>query len=415
MQLLLKIRILIIFLLLLLSGFAFGQNSRDTLPSKVTLSQCLSYALSNQQLIKQSMLDEEIARKDINIALSGWYPQLEVDGNLEHYMQIPVEVLGGKAYQSEPPYLSIGMFSINQTLYSTPLLFAAKTSGFLKTQASQTTESTKIDIYSGVTKAFYNVLFTESQIQVLDRDIIRLDKNYKDAYARYQDGLSDNIDYQRAEIALNNSKAEKRTAMEGLKSKYAILKQNLGLPATKQLTVEFDTAGYEKEILMDTTLLLDYSNRIEYKLVQTSLDLQSAQISFYRWSFLPTLSAFYNYSPEYFNNQLSNLYSYNDPASLFGLKFTLPLFQGLNKVENISKAKIQYQRLQYGLDYLKTQLNSEYVQAMSDYRSNLNELEITRKNLEVAKNVYNTIKFQYDKGIKAYLEVIVAESDFTYN
>jgi outer membrane protein TolC len=43
--------------------------------------------------------------------------------------------------------------------------------------------------------------------------------------------------------------------------------------------------------------------------------------------------------------------------------------------------------------------------------SNLNDLKIVRNNVAVARDIFNTVKFQYDKGIKAYLEVIVSETD----
>jgi outer membrane protein TolC len=63
------------------------------------------------------------------------------------------------------------------------------------------------------------------------------------------------------------------------------------------------------------------------------------------------------------------------------------------------------------MDYLKSQINSEYTVALSGYKSNLNELRIAKKNIAIAKDIFNTVKFQYDKGIKAYLEVIVSETD----
>ena len=50
-------------------------------------------------------------------------------------------------------------------------------------------------------------------------------------------------------------------------------------------------------------------------------------------------------------------------------------------------------------------------QDLSRYISNLNELKIAKNNINIAKNIFNTVKFQYDKGIKAYLEVIVSETD----
>jgi outer membrane protein TolC len=63
------------------------------------------------------------------------------------------------------------------------------------------------------------------------------------------------------------------------------------------------------------------------------------------------------------------------------------------------------------MDYLKSQINSEYVKALSSYISNLNELRVAKNNIILAKNIFSTVKFQYDKGIKAYLEVIVSETD----
>ena len=64
---------LISILLLVISNFLTGQTVHDTLLSKVTLSQCITYALANQSLIKQSLLDEAITRREIRIALSVIY------------------------------------------------------------------------------------------------------------------------------------------------------------------------------------------------------------------------------------------------------------------------------------------------------------------------------------------------------
>jgi outer membrane protein TolC len=93
------------------------------------------------------------------------------------------------------------------------------------------------------------------------------------------------------------------------------------------------------------------------------------------------------------------------------LKIALPLFKGMNRLQNLSKAKLQYQRLQLGEDYLKGAINSEYTQALAGYKSNLNELKVAKNNILVAKDIFNTVKLQYDKGVKAYLEVIVSETD----
>jgi outer membrane protein TolC len=405
-------------LFFVLSTFLSGQTTHDTLPSKVTLSQCIKYALAHQALIKESQLDEDITRRDIRIALSGWYPQLEFDAGFQDYLQAPIayypNVLNPSTplpYPSEPNYVSPGIFSASQTLYSNSLLIAARSAKQLKIQASENTENSKINTTVDVTKAFYDVLLTEEQLNVLDEDIVRLQRNYQDAYNLYRDGLTDKIDYQRTEISLSNAQAEKRSAEEALKAKYSVLKHLMGVVPEKQLTVSYDSSRYESEILYDTAKNLDYSKRIEYKQMQTSLALGNTEINYYRWSFLPALSAYYDYAPTFQNDRLADLYNKNYPTQLIGLKLTIPLFQGTSRLQNLSKAKIQYKRLQLGMEYLKSGISTEYTQALAAYVSNLNELKIAKRNITVAKDIFNTVKFQYDKGIKAYLEVIVSETD----
>ena len=39
------------------------------------------------------------------------------------------------------------------------------------------------------------------------------------------------------------------------------------------------------------------------------------------------------------------------------------------------------------------------------------ELHKMQENVAIAHEVYDLVKFQYEKGIKAYLEVIVSETD----
>jgi outer membrane protein len=391
----------------------------DSLSSKVTLSQCLSYALANQSLIKQSLIDEDITRKDVRISLSGWYPQLEFNASAQHYLQIPLTSYPNLSnpgaapvkWPAAPNYSSSGIFSANQTFYSNNLYFSAKNARELLNQAAENTKETRIRIYADVTKAFFDVLLTEEQLKVLDEDIIRLQRNYKDAYSLYKNGLTDKIDFQRASIGLSNAQAQRKSAEESVKAKYAVLKQVTGITPEKPLVVSYDSSQYENDILMDTAKVLNYNNRIEYQIMQSSLNLQKLQINFYQYSVLPTLSAYYNYIPQFGNSRLSGLYEKNNPSSVLGLKLTFPLFQGLRRLENLSKARLEYNRLQLGMDYLKSQINSEYNIALSQYVSNLYELRIAKKNIVIAKEIYHTVRLQYEKGIKAYLEVLVSETD----
>ena len=48
---------------------------------------------------------------------------------------------------------------------------------------------------------------------------------------------------------------------------------------------------------------------------------------------------------------------------------------------------------------------------MASYKSDLASYKMSLQNVEIAQEVYNTVKLQYNQGIKTYLEVIVSETD----
>ncbi|RQP16160.1 MAG: TolC family protein, partial [Parapedobacter sp.] len=41
----------------------------------------------------------------------------------------------------------------------------------------------------------------------------------------------------------------------------------------------------------------------------------------------------------------------------------------------------------------------------------LNDWRVARENVALSEDVYNTIKLQYDEGIKTYLDLMTAETD----
>ena len=48
---------------------------------------------------------------------------------------------------------------------------------------------------------------------------------------------------------------------------------------------------YETEAIIDTNQKLDVNNRIEYRLLQTQKNLQNVNVNYYKWGFLPSVSA----------------------------------------------------------------------------------------------------------------------------
>jgi outer membrane protein TolC len=185
----------------------------------------------------------------------------------------------------------------------------------------------------------------------------------------------------------------------------------MGCPAEEKMTVIFDTAQMIQGIYVDTTATLRIDKRIEYQQLQSAKRAQHLNTSYYRNGFIPTLSAFYNYNYQYQNAVFSDLYNKAYPNSYLGLQLSVPLFSGLKRLDNIHKAKLQEERIDWDEVNLKLGIYTEYQTALAAYKSNLYNLHAQSDNVAMAREVYNIVKLQYTEGIKAYLDVIVAETD----
>src|SRR6185312_3453690 len=109
-------------------------------------------------------------------------------------------------------------------------------------QATQITDSQKIIVVAAVSKAFYSLLLTLKQIDVLKEDTARLDRNVMDTYHQFVGGIVDETDYDEAVITLNTSKSQLSQQLKNIRTQYDSLKQLMGYPPERQFNVLFDTS-----------------------------------------------------------------------------------------------------------------------------------------------------------------------------
>ena len=173
----------------------------------------------------------------------------------------------------------------------------------------------------------------------------------------------------------------------------------------------YDSAQMAREIFLDTLQNVNYSSRIEIQLLETQKKLQQYNLQYYKWSFLPEISAFGNYNLNFLNNRFSKLYSQSYPNSFAGILFSIPIFQGGKRLQQIKQAELELSQVDNSITSIQNSINSQYAQALAAYKSNLYNYNTLKENLSLANEVYDVIRLQYRSGIKTYLEVINAETD----
>ncbi|MCR8556221.1 TolC family protein [Mucilaginibacter sp. BJC16-A38] len=394
--------------------FSFAQANTDTV---ITLKQCVLFALHNQPAVRQAAIDEQINERDIKIGLSAWLPQVNGSGEYQHYFKGSPAASNSTTTTTtttsgvrNDEFSTLGL-QASQVIYNSDVLQAAKAAKYSRQYYKENILSSQINVVSDVSKAFFDVLLSQKQLEILNEDIARLQRSLKDAYNRYQAGVSDKIDYKQATISLNNSLASRKQTAEAINSKEAYLKQIMGISAGHNLILSYDSTRYEQEATIDTNQRLDVNNRIEYRLLQSSKNLEIVNVAYYKYGFLPSLSAVGSYNWIYLSDKFSNLYNNSYPNAYAGLSLSIPIFQGTKRLQNLAKARLQVNRTDLDLENSANTINTEYVQALAGYKSNYTSWVLVRQNVDLAKDVYKVVSLQYREGIKTYLDVIVAQSD----
>lgn len=403
----------VVLFLILLFRLSPDLMAQDTTAQNATmnLSEVVNFALKNSPLIQTSGIDQQIGERQIKSSLSGWLPQISANYQLANNLKLQTQPIGDQLITFGQPFASNLNFEVNQTLFNRDQFFASKAAGLVRSELSQSLETTKINTVVAVAKAFYDILLTEEQIRILDENLLRQEKQFKDAKSRFDVGLVDKTDYQRASITLANLKSDKNRVQTSLKAKHAYLKEVIGFPVDQDLKVEYEYETMQEMASLDEGTAFELENRVEYLLAKTQVATTELNTKYAQWAYIPQLSGFYNYNYLFFAPEFADLYSRSFPTSAVGLRVAIPLFQGGKRIQEVKLAQLQEDRAEVGLRNFEKQLNTEYETALANYEASYFDWQTLQANQQLAEEVYNTIKMQYDEGVKAYVDLIVAETE----
>jgi outer membrane protein len=133
---------------------AWPQFASDSLLQVGTLQGCVRYALMHQPLVRESMVDEDIAERTIQSKLADWFPQLNLNFNVQHNPQLPVAIVQGAPINQGLTNSSNIQFTATQALFNRDVLLASSSASDVRAFARQRTASTKIDVVVNVSKAY---------------------------------------------------------------------------------------------------------------------------------------------------------------------------------------------------------------------------------------------------------------------
>lgn len=409
---------LYIFLFCLSWAIPTMAQNKDTVAS-FSLQEAISYAQKHQVSIINAQIDEQIAKNTVKQTIGIGLPQVSASANFQDYLKVATSLLPGEFFNAPGTFVpvkfgvkynsSVGL-DVNQLLFDGSYLVGLQASKTYKELSVKSTTRSRIETAVAVSKAYYSVLVSTEQLSLIDANLASLTKSLTDADALFKNGFAEKIDVDRLSVLKNNLLTEKENVIRLLALNVNMLKFQMGMSVNSMLTLT-DKIG---SVNLDKTVLISdssaYAKRIEYSLMQTQKKLNDLDVKRYKSLFLPSLSAFGSTSANFQNDKFGDLYDTRFPTTVIGLRLSIPLISGGQKIYQLRNAKLTSLKTQNQLYDLQNAINLEISQAQTTYLNGQRSLDNQKRNMELAKEILRVSKIKYEQGVGSSLEVTTAET-----
>ncbi len=406
-------------LLFLTSAFNLKAQTKGE-EFKFSLQQCIDYALGHQSAYLNAQIDEEFSKRKVQEILGLSLPQISASGGLNDYIEIPTSLLPGEVFGAPAgtyipvkfgtQYSANGGLEVGQLVADGQYFVAIQATKALKELSSKSTERTKIETITTVTKAYYNALIANKRIELLNSNVDRIAKLASDSKVMFDNGFIEQLDLDRINITYNNLKTEqdKISKLVSL-SKYLLMYQ-MGMDVNSKLTLS-DTL---KPMNFESVLSASFNpqDRIEMQLLNNAATLYQLDIRRNKVAYFPSVYAFGSYSYQAQSNKF-DLFSSNQkwyPTGIIGLKLSVPIFDGLQKARKIQQGKLNLDKNANDQLNLSNGLTLQYMNAKTQLQNATQSLQSQEDNMQLAEKVYNATKSKYEQGVGSNTDLLNAQS-----
>ncbi|TAF65570.1 MAG: TolC family protein [Cytophagales bacterium] len=393
--------------------------------STMNLEACIDYALSQNENLKKAAIEVDLAEYLIQENKAIGLPQISAQAQFINNFKVQRTILpdgtlfggppGPIAVEFQPQYSASAGLTYNQLIFDFSYLVGLKAARAYKELTRRSSLSSQVDIAEAVAKAYYGVLITRARLTLLDQNYARLDSLLRETTAFYKNGFVEKIDVDRTEVAFNNVRSERQKVVQLIDFSLKVLKFQMGMNLHDSLTLADDLALITLDsAALQSNATVDYSKRPEYQLLQARRDILALDVRYRRSTLYPSLVGFVNIGANMGGTRLGDVTSNSRwfQYGFFGFQLNIPIMNGFRTRQTIAKAKLELEKLSYDFEYFERGADFQAEQAQNSLKVSLIDLDIQKKNMDLAQEISRTARIKYANGVGTNLEIINAETSY---
>ena len=426
-------------LAIVLASMGLTAGAQQTL--RLSLSEAQQYAIEHNATMKNADLEVKKAEMERWKTLSSMLPSLKAGFDYQNMCGYTMNFGGGGSMMSMMPdsvtiggvtmpisfpssgssnTSSSGGIAMNPSgtfsLTAAVALSGAQVVGtMMQKLALEMTDlsrqQTEQQTRSQVKNVYVSILVMEQTVGLLDSSLANLESLAATSQAAVNVGAAEQVDADKLQVQVASMKSSINSTKRSLQMLRNSLLLQLG--ADVNSTVELTTPINDILSIEGAASILNtpfhIENNYNYQLLAKNEELATRQVNMAWMDFLPTISAYYQYSAKtYFGKDEGfNM----TPPNMIGASISIPLLTSGTRYANIKSAKIAQQETANSRRQAEDGLRVQFNQLQYDLVTALENYDIQSRNLDVTRRVFDNVTEKYKFGRASSLEVTTASTD----
>jgi len=383
-----------------------------------TVEEAVAYAIENNTTLNKSIIDQQIIAAQIAEVKGRAFPQISATGGFTDNFslaeqQLPAEIVGGEpgttvgvAFGNR--YAFTGGARVEQQLLNFQLFNSIKAANALEEIQALTTLQTTEDLIINVVQVYIQVQVTEKQVELLEQNFERTNSLIEISDSKYQEGIIKKLDLNQLKVNRSNLRTQIEDAQYQMDEQKRLLKLYLYIPMDAELNL---TEKLEENEAFPLQNDLNINSNIQFQQLEKQLELSVIDQKVERATYLPTISAFFNYNYQGNANELTfSAPTYVDQFNgTYGLSASWNIFDGFQRKRRVQQKELETEKLQEDQKELKNSIEKDYQDALQQMVLSQSQITGQNINMELAQENYDGINTSYNEGVADLTELLDSE------
>ena len=390
-----------------------------------TLEEAQEYAMQNSFVLQNSRHDIVIAQKEVWKTITIGLPQVSGTANYTKFLNLPVSLIPAEFFGGEPgtympvrfgqDYSSDFGFSVSQLIFDGSYIVGVGSAKIYLDLSRHALEKSEIEIRDAVSQAYYLILIGEENKRVMQENLHHVKSLFNETKAYFENGFREESDVDQMAIMVKNAENEILKAEREISVAKVVLKYAMGYPMADEIEPADKLEKFVDPLRADERVSgLDVTEHIDYRLASTNLIASERLLRLEKAAFLPSLSAFYNYSKVSYGME-ANLFKPGVswfPSSMIGLQLSVPIFNSGSKILSVQQARIELDKAANSRRLAETTLQMDYLTAAAEMETAREKYENDVENRRLAERILEKSKIKFSNGLATSTELSQLETQY---